>query len=135
MWFYNNVTRDDFEKVKDHVESIILELGAKICNIKLPYENITTTYTGEFEETYYSKRPVFSYNSEYFRVDENLFRQKPFIIIESGSLEQLMNNIMDDADPFPYDLSDAELRKEVKYSLGIEPYPMQLIFEKSGRKI
>jgi len=30
---------------------------------------------------------------------------------------------MEDAAPFPYDLTEDELLKEVKYSLRIEPYP------------
>lgn len=33
----------------------------------------------------------------------------------------LINNTMEDADPFPYDLSDDELENEVKCSLGIAP--------------
>lgn len=51
--------------------------------------------------------------------------KKPFIVIECGDLDELMNNIMDDAEPFPYDLSYEELCDEVKYSLGIEPYPQE----------
>ena len=51
------------------------------------------------------------------------FPDKPFIVIECGTYDELINNIMDDLDPFPYDLTEAELLKEVKYSLGIEPYP------------
>ena len=42
---------------------------------------------------------------------------------EHKLLDELMNNIMEDMDPFPYDLSDAELLNEVKCSLGIKPYP------------
>ena len=51
------------------------------------------------------------------------FPNKPFIVIECGTYDELINNVMDEADPFPYDLTEAELLKEVKYSLGIEPYP------------
>ena len=42
---------------------------------------------------------------------------------EYGTYDELIHNIMEDLDPFPYDLTEAELLKEVKYSLGIEPYP------------
>ena len=63
------------------------------------------------------------YNELYYRVDEVCFYKKPFIVIQCGTFNELMNNIMEDMDPFPYDLSDAELLNEVKYSLGIEPYP------------
>ncbi len=50
-------------------------------------------------------------------------RGKPFLVIECGTYDGLMKNIMGDADPFPYDLTEDELLNEVKYSLGIEPYP------------
>ncbi len=123
MWYYDNITRDDFESVKNLVEKIMLELGAEIFEIHLPYEQKTTNYFGNFEETNYSERSIFVYNGEYFRVDEVLFSQKPFIVIECGDMNDLLNNTMEDADPFPYDLSHEELRNEVKYSLGIEPYP------------
>lgn len=123
MWWYKNVTREEFEAVKDRVEEIMLKLGAEIFEIDLPYEQKTTSYSGDFEETHYSERPIFTYNGEFFSVDEVLFREKPFIVIECGSYEELLKNGMEDADPFPYDLSYEELVNEVKYSLGIEPYP------------
>lgn len=38
MWFYKNVTREEFEKRKDLTEKIMLEAGAEIFDITLPYE-------------------------------------------------------------------------------------------------
>lgn len=46
-----------------------------------------------------------------------------FIVIECGTYDELINDVMEDADPFPYDLTEDELLSEVKYILGIEPYP------------
>ena len=123
MWFYDNVSRADFEAVKDIVEKIMLQLGASVYDVQLPYEDKTTNYSGDNEETYYFERPVYTYNEFYFRVDEVLFSNKPFIVIECGDLDELLKNTMEDAEPFPYDLSPEEIRNEVKYSLGIEPYP------------
>lgn len=123
MWFYDITTRDDFEKVKDTVEEIMLRSGAEIFETDLPYEQKTTTFSGDFDETHFPKRPIFTYNKEYFRVDEILFKHKPFIVIECGDIDQLLNNTMEDAEPFPYDLPYEELVNEVKYSLGIKPYP------------
>ena len=125
MWWYENVTRVDFEAVKDTIEQIMFRLGASKYEIRLPYEVKTTNYSDDFEETHHSVRSVFTYKGLFFRVDEVLFSQKPFIVIERGDLDELMNNIMDDAEPFPYDLSYEELCDEVKYSLGIEPYPQE----------
>ena len=39
---------------------------------------------------------------------------KPFITIEFGDYNDLMNNIMEDLDPFPFDLTESELFDEVK---------------------
>ncbi|MDE7293479.1 MAG: hypothetical protein K2N72_03545 [Oscillospiraceae bacterium] len=122
MWFYEKVTREEFEKRKDFVERVMISLGCEVFDIKLPYENKTTSISGDFTETHYSERPVFKFKDEYYRVDERLFRE-PFIVIEVGTLEELLNNTMEDADPFPYDLSDEETENEVKYLLRILPYP------------
>jgi len=51
------------------------------------------------------------------------FSGKPFIVIECGTYDVLMKNVMEDADPFPYDLTEDELLNEVKYSLRMESYP------------
>lgn len=123
MWFYENVTREEFEKRKDFAEHVMISLGCEVCDIKLPYENKTASISGDLTETHYSERPVFKFKGEYYRVDERLFREKPFIVIECGILDELLGNIMEDADPFPYDLSDEETENEVKYLLGILPYP------------
>ena len=111
MWFYDTIKREDFEKRKDYVEQVICELGGKKIDIDIPYEHKNTS-------------PVFEFKNDYFRVDEILFKDKPFIVLEVGTLEELMKNTMEDADPFPFDLSDDDIVKEVKYTLGIEPYPV-----------
>ncbi len=108
MWNYQSVTREEFEKKKDSIEQIILSIGGK---------------HRKFVKSYINKRPVFEYNNEYFRVDEVLFPDKPFIVIECGSFADVMNNTMEDADPFPYDLSYEDSENEVRYSLGIKTYP------------
>ena len=125
MWWYENVTRVDFEAVKDTIEQIMFRLGASKYEIRLPYEVKTTSYLDDFEETHRSERSVFTYKGLFFRVDEVFFSQKPFIVIECGDLDELMNNIMEDAEPCPYELSYEELCDEVTYSLGIEPYPQE----------
>ena len=123
MWVYDNVSRNEFEKRKDYVEQTMCEFGAVILNIDLPYKQETTSCAESSQETCYSQRPVYKFNNEYFRVDEVLFMEKPFIVIEFGTYDDLIRNTMEDANPFPYDLSDNEIKNEVKYSLGIEPYP------------
>ena len=123
MWPYESVTRQEFESIKDVVETYIVMLGGNKVSIELPYEQRTRSSVGNDFVENISTRPVFEYKGEYYRVDEVCFPGKPFIVIECGTYEELINNVMEDADPFPYDLTEDELLKEVKYSLEIEPYP------------
>jgi len=118
MWVYNFVSRQEFERKKDFVQAVMSDFGAEEVEINLPYKSKTTTVSSEFKETFISERPIFKYNDEYFRVDEVLFG-KPFIVLEYGNLEDVLRDTMIDADPFPYDLPDEEIRSEVKWLLGV----------------
>lgn len=51
------------------------------------------------------------------------FLGKPFIVAEVGDYDKLIKNIMEDASPFPYDLSEEEFDDEVSYLLEEKPYP------------
>ena len=123
MWIYEDVTRQEFEIIKDKIEEFIIMLGGNEVIIELPYEQRSTSYSGNNVVENISSISAFEYNDQYYRVDEVCFPGKPFVIIEGGTYEDLMHNTMEDIQPFPYDLTEDELLKEVKYSLGIEPYP------------
>ena len=123
MWNYAGVTRKEFESVKDKIENFIVLLGGIEVSVDLPYEQKTISFFGNNSIENISARPAFKYNELYYRVAEVCFPVKPFIVIECGTYDELINNVMEDLDPFPYNLSDDELLNEVKYSLGIEPYP------------
>lgn len=125
MWKYDCVTREEFEKVKYKVEEYIVMLGGKEVSVQLPYKQKTVSYSGDSVIECNVQRPVFEYKGEYYHVDEVCFERKPYIVIECGRYDELMKYAMEDADPFPYDLLDGELLNEVKYSLGIEPYPVR----------
>jgi len=125
MWKYKCVTRQEFESIKDKIEKFIVMLGGKEVFIDLPYEQKTISYIETDIVKNISSRPAFEYNKQFYRVDEVCFYDKPFIVIECGTYDELMKNIMEDALPFPYDLTENELLNEVKYSLGIEKYPKE----------
>lgn len=55
MWWYENVTRVDFEAVKDTIEQIMLQLGASKYEIHLTYEVKTTSCSDDFEEMHRSE--------------------------------------------------------------------------------
>lgn len=60
-------------------------------------------------------RKEFELRKDFFRVDEVLFPNKPFIVIEwTDRMEYALNNVMEDTEPFPYDLNDEEIIEEVK---------------------
>lgn len=114
-WIYTNVTRQEFEAVKDKVEKILVELGCVEVKLELPYTQKTTSVLGDdVKVTNYSYRPTFHKGHWYYRVDEVCFPDKPCISIEAGDYNDLMNNTMEDSDPIPYDLNDLELLDEVK---------------------
>ncbi len=61
----------------------------------------------------------------YYRIDEVCFDKKPFIVAEVGTQDELMKNTMEDATPFPWDLSEKEMEDEVSFFLGEKPYPTE----------
>lgn len=123
MWKYAGITRQEFEAIKDKIDKYIVMLGGNIVDVDLPYEQCTVTCSENDAVKNSSVRPTFEYNGQYYRVDEVCFSDKPFIVIEYGTYDELMNNAMEDAEPFPYNLTEEELLNEVKYSLGIEVCP------------
>ena len=122
------ITRGELERRKDFVEEIMISLGCEPVDIKLPYENKVTSIGGDYTVKCVSERRVYkftggSYGGGYYRVDEVIF-SKPFIVLEySRDLDGVLKNIMEDCDPFPYDLPDEEVEMEVKYTLGLEKPP------------
>ena len=48
-------------------------------------------------------------------MDEVLFPEKPFLVLEYASREEEVRaNVMEDADPFPWDLGEGELLAELR---------------------
>lgn len=115
MWSYITVSRDEFEARKDYVESILIELGCEVVKEQMPHISSTTTIFNDVSEPWVSNRPVFCAETGFYRVDEVLFSDKPFIVLEwAETWEEVQNNCMEDVDPFPYDLSDHEIEFEVR---------------------
>ena len=123
MWRYKCVTKQEFESIKDKIENFIIMLGGNEVSVDLPYEQRTVSYSENDIVENISTRSAFEYKGQYYRVDEVCFSDKPFIVLECGTYDDLMNNVMEDIEPFPYDLTENELLNEVKYSLRIEPSP------------
>lgn len=113
MWIYKNVTRDEFEMRKDFVENILIELGA--VPTEFSCEHKVSSLVEGMTESIVSHRKIFEYERQYYRVCEALLPEKPFIVIEyADSRDKAINGVMEDCDPFPYDLSDSETINQVK---------------------
>lgn len=126
MWNYTEITRDEFEKLKNHIEEIMVAHGAVAQDIDLPYSQQTTTIHKDSNAIVWEGyRKAYKYKDLYYRIDEICFENKPYIVAEVGTYDELMNNIMEDAEPFPWDLSEEELEDEVSFFLGEKPYPAE----------
>lgn len=79
MWWYENVTRVDFEAVKDTIEQIMFRLGASKYEIRLPYEVKTTSYLDDFEETHRSERSVFTYKGYFSEWMKSFLAKSPLL--------------------------------------------------------
>lgn len=85
------------QSARNTIRHIFLELGAECTDM--------------------GGRTVFTHHGEYFRLDEMAFHGKPFFVIECGTQEDFRLHRMEDADPFPYDLPEEELREEIRFLL------------------
>ena len=126
MWNYTDITREEFERIKDHIEEIMVAHGAVVQDIELPYTQKTTTFQKDSDAIVWeSSRKAYKFEDLYYRIDEVCFLGKPFIVAEIGTYDELMKNTMEDADPFPWDLFEEEMENEVSYFLGEKPYPTE----------
>lgn len=95
IWPYDMPSHDEFFIRKEKVSNVMLELGAQ----------------------YYDK-DTYQYNGMYFRLDEILFKKKPFIVIKYAEDEEdLECELFLDSNPFPYDLTGDELFQTVKSNM------------------
>ena len=123
MWPYSFVTRAEFEKRKDFVDSTLRHLG---CELLPASPQRMTMYGKGFHETWTSERPLYRFRGVYIHIGEVL-HEKPFLVLElADTLEEAKSNEMEDADPFPYDLPDDEIVLEVKRCLGLEECPKKM---------
>ena len=116
MWEYKEITRNEFERRKDFVESILRKMRTDPTDLGQPH--LVSSYANHIQETMVSNRTVFKYKNGYYRVAEILFPKKPFIVVEyADKVDDVKRNVMIDADPFPYDLCDDEIAEEIRILL------------------
>ncbi len=113
MWPYREVTRQQLEQKKDRVERLLERLGAVPTGLGQPHP--VSCYGAGVEERVLSERTVYRHGRSFYRVDEVLFPQKPFLVIECADREEdVRQNGMEDAEPFPWDLGEEEILTELR---------------------
>lgn len=72
----------------------------------------------------FGQRQTFLYQENYYRVDQAEFDGTPFLIIDCIDDPKYAGvGVMEDVGALPVSLTEEQLEKEVRYALGIEPYP------------
>jgi hypothetical protein len=115
------VSQEEIEKKLQYVEAMFEKYGAK------PLE-INEKNREEFDE-----RRAFLYEGNYYRTGTLEFEEHdgPFIVISCIDSEKFAGiGLMEDVDAFAPTLTEPEIEKQVRYALGIEPYPEEYELEK-----
>ena len=118
MWPYEDHDEEEYNRVISFVEEYAVSLGAKIVGTR---EETFTTYVGDKRVRECLKMKVYQFGNEYFWIERHFTPTCPFIVFSFGNSIDTVGR--DDAEPFPYDLEEEELKAEVRYSLGLEEYP------------
>ena len=115
MWPYKDHDENEYNRVIDYLEKYAVSLGAEFVGTK---EEHFTTCSGDMiiEETL--EMNVYRFGEEYFWVEHHFVPECPFVVFSFGDSIETIGS--DDADPFPYNLDEEELKLEVRYSLGLE---------------
>lgn len=114
-WPYSGIDKAEFLEKIVFAEEILRKYGAEYI------EDFRGTCTWMLKDGSDVRediqKHIWKRGNEYIRVDRVYFPEKPFLVLEFSENKE---GPYKDADPFPYDLSDAELEQEIRYSLGIE---------------
>ena len=113
-WPYKNISRRDFEKRLAYVEKLLPEYGAEYY--KDLAKNESCILNGNVFKDINFEKHIFKRGKEYISVGRIYFEQKPFIVLEFADEPE---GIYEDADHFPYDLTDNEIKTEIEFALGI----------------
>lgn len=117
-WPYKNIKPEELDSAIKICEQIITSLGATPVIKRAEKE---TWFLSEKEcITESLSKQVYRFRDGYVCIDKMYFTQKPFVVLEFADE---IDGPYEDVDPFPYDLPMDELKLEMKYALGVLPYP------------
>ncbi len=114
QWPYCNHDREVFLSKLILAEHYLQKYGAKF--VGKANELDTWISQGVFNVSEHIEKNIWKFQESFVRVGRVYFSEKPFIVLE---FSQKKEGPYEDADPFPYDLLEAEFEQEIKLSLGI----------------
>ena len=117
-WPYPNVNYAEFEAAIRQAEQMLQKLGAKY--VEDSENRVTWIWGNGASGSEEAQQKVFQYGNGFYRVGSVYFSEKPFIVLEYADK---ISGPYADAEPFPFDLPEKEFEQEIRYSLGIGPYP------------
>lgn len=115
QWPYLSHDKEIFLSKIILVESYLQKYGAEYI------DKINEVGTWMLQDGSYviehTEKNIWKFKEEYVRIDRVYFSEKPFIVLEFSKKKE---EPYQDADPFPYDISDMDFEQEIKFSLGIK---------------
>lgn len=118
MWPYRDHDEEEYNRVLRFVEEYAVSLGAELVGSK---EETFTTFAGDLQVRETLDMRIYRFGDEYYWVEHHFLPDRPFMVFSFGDSVETVGS--DDAEPFPYDLTEEEQKAEVRYSLGLEAYP------------
>ena len=105
--------QETMEELLEFVEELFVKYGAEKA--------------GRFDENkaeLLGVRVPYVYKGEFYRVEATVLDEQDYIMISTIDDEKFANaTVMDDIAAFPATYPKEKVEKEVRFALGIEPYP------------
>lgn len=114
MWPYRNIDEAVFESAKDLTENVLSKLGA--VKTEIPSNHIVRIcdQEGHVLIERISHRPIWRYQSHYYRVDEVFFESAPWIALEYAETDlDAAEDTFSVLEPFRYSLSEDEIKAAI----------------------
>ncbi len=113
MCSYKSFVNEKYNETVDFLLTYAESLGAEyVCSRTERFVSTSkdTTICEELE------MKIYKFGDEYFRIEKFSLSDKPRMVF---SFSDSVEGTYEDADPFPYDLSEEELKEEVRFALRI----------------
>ncbi len=105
---------EEYNKAVDFVLSYAESLGAEYALTTTEKFTIASGDTATIDTL---ELKIYRFGDEFFRIERMYFKGKPFVVF---SFSDSVEGPFEDADHFPYNLSEEELKEEVRLALRID---------------